>query len=130
MHTYSLRISLDTYGGHACPVEGEVISPPIILLYSLCPAEFPPCIINICRVVLGILAFPKLLISARDFAWVKGHGRSSGGALDSISKAPEPAVQSTYYKARDISGPDSALLLLQPIGNPIYYGYEPDTARL
>ena len=43
--------------------------------------------------------------------------------MDSISKAPKPTVQSTY-KIRDISGPDPALLLLQPIGNPVYHGYE------
>ena len=43
--------------------------------------------------------------------------------MDSISKAPKPAVQS-YYKPRNISGPAPALLPSQPIGNPVYYGYE------
>ena len=43
--------------------------------------------------------------------------------MDSISKAPKPAVQ-RYYKPRNISGPAPALLPSQPTGNPVYYGYE------
>ena len=43
--------------------------------------------------------------------------------MDSISKVPKPTVKSTY-NTRDISGPAPALVPLQPIGNPVYYGYE------
>ena len=60
MHRFSLRISLDTHGGHACPVEGRDDIPLTILLYSLCPAEFSSYYEYLsCRI--GLHAFPSVL---------------------------------------------------------------------
>ena len=43
--------------------------------------------------------------------------------MDSISKAPKPTYKAPT-KVRHPGTSPSATPLLQPIGNPVYYGYE------